>query len=266
MAQQFTIHIGSRDGGVPVERLLEAVTKTLAVLGRLDARTSGERKPVIHWRVTKATTQSPLALTLTAHVSSSHRDNSHDVVRTYLKGLRKLETGKGMPQDFPDDAIRETRALIGLLDRGLSHLEFSAPGEQTVAPSLRSAAVIDEFFDKRAAFVFDETTLEGSLEVVSVHGAETVDVFDPLSNARVRCVLPEGLLPRAVEALGRRVAVSGRAKFNDQGRPLSIEVQSIRLLRDRATLPKASDFEGSGRLDITGGIESSEFVRRLRDD
>jgi hypothetical protein len=144
-------------------------------------------------------------------------------------------------------------------------MEFSAPGEETVAPTLRSAAMIDEFFGKRSTYHMADTTIEGSLETVTIHRGDAFDVFDQLTGTRVRCMLPEGKIQDAVAALGKRVSVSGRAKFSEKGRPLSIEVETIRVLRDKVGLPKASDFEGTGRLDITAGMDSAEFVRRLRD-
>jgi hypothetical protein len=144
-------------------------------------------------------------------------------------------------------------------------MEFAAPGEESVSPTLRSAALIDEFFGRRAACHLSNTTVEGSLETVTIHGGEAFDVFDQLTGTRVRCMLPDGQISEAVNALGKRVAVSGRAKFSDKGRPVSIEVESIRVLRTKSALPAASDFEGDGKLNITGGTDSAEFVRRLRD-
>lgn len=265
MSQKFTILVEGRDGGVPAERLVDVLDKALAVLRDLDARSSEDGKAGIHWNIIKATTNSPLTLTLEAHVPAKRRDTSRAVVKSYMRGMRKLESGKGVPSDFGDDTLKEARGLLGLLDRGVSRMEFSAPGEEKVVPTLRSAALIDEFFGRHAAYHLADTTVEGSLETVTIHGGEAFDVFDQLTGTRMRCILPDGQINEAVSALGKRVAVSGRAKFSDKGRPISIEVESIRVLRDKKDLPSASDFEGEGRLDITGGEDSAEFVRRLRD-
>lgn len=265
MGQPFTITVQGRDGGVPVERLLEALAKTVGILRNLDAKNSEDGKAGIHWHITKATTNSPLTLTLTPRVAPRRRDNSREVGRAFLRGMRKLESGKGVPSDFGEDALKEARTLLALLDRGVSRLEFSAPGEEPVAPTLRSAAVIDEFLGMRSAYHLTDTTIEGSLETVTIHGGEAFDVFDQLTGTRVRCILPDGQLHTVVAALGKRVAVTGRAQFSSKGRPVLIEVESIRLMREKAGLPRASDFEGEGRLDITGGTDSSEFVRRMRD-
>jgi hypothetical protein len=265
MGQQFTILVEGRDGGVPAERFVDVVVKALAVMRDLDARSSEDGKAAIHWHITKATTNTPLTLTLEAHVPAQRRDTSRAVVKSYFRGLRKLESGKGVPSDFGDDTLKEARSLLGLLDRGVSRVEFSAPGEEKVVPTLRSAALIDEFFGRRTTYHLADTTVEGSLETVTIHGGDAFDIFDQLTGTRVRCVLGEGRITEAVAALGKRVSVSGRAKFSEKGRPLSIEVESIRVMRDKAGLPKASDFEGAGKLDVTGGIDSVEFVRRLRD-
>lgn len=265
MSQKLTILVEGRDGGVPAERLVEVLAKALTLLHDLDARSSEDGKSAIHWHIVKATTNSPLTLTLEAHVPAERRDTSKSVVKTYMRGLRKLESGKGVPSDFGDETLKEARALLSLLGRGVSRLEFAAPGEEKVTPTLRSAALIDEFFGRRATYYRADTTVEGSLETVTIHGGDAFDVFDQLTGTRVRCALPDGKLGEAVGALGKRVAVSGRAKFSEKGRPISIEVESIRVLRDKRDLPSASDFEGEGKLDITGGMDSVQFVRRLRD-
>lgn len=265
MAQSFTILVEGRDGGVPAERFVEVIQRALAVVRALDAKYSEDGRAAIRWNVTKATTNSPLTLTLEAHVPARRRDTSRAVVKSYMLGMRKLESGKGVPSDFGDDTLKEARALLGQLDRGISRMEFAAPGEEKVVPTLRSAALIDEFFGRRAAYHLSDTTVEGSLETVTIHGGEAFDVFDQLTGTRVRCILPDGQISEAVKALGKRVAVSGRAKFSNKGRPESIEVEAIRVLRDKSELPAASDFEGEGKLDITGGMDSAEFVRRLRD-
>jgi hypothetical protein len=265
MSQKITILVEGRDGGVPAERFAEAVTRWLSIVSKIESKNSEDGKSGIHWHIIRATTNSPLTLTLEAQVPGKRRDTSKAVVKSYMRGMRKLESGSGVPSDFGDDTLKEARALLGLLDRGVSRIEFAAPGEEKITPTLRSAAMIDEFFGRRAAYHLADTTVEGSLETVTIHGGEAFDIFDQLTGTRVRCVLPEGKLNEAVGALGKRVGVSGRAKFSDKGRPISIEVDSIRVLRDKVDLPSASDFEGGGRLDITGGMDSVEFVRRLRD-
>ncbi|MBX3386410.1 MAG: hypothetical protein KF768_07555 [Phycisphaeraceae bacterium] len=265
MTQTFTILVEGRDGGVPAERFVDVIHKVLAVLRELDSKSSGDGKPSIHWNITRATSNSPLTLTLEANVPARRRDTSRTVFKSYMRGMRKLESGKGVPSDFDDDTLREARALLGLLDRGVARMEFAGPGEEAVSPTLRSAALIDEFMGRRAAYHLSETAIEGSLETVTIHGGEAFDVFDQLTGTRVRCILPDGQIGEAVSALGKRVAVSGRAKFSDKGRPISIEVEEIRVLRDKSELPAASDFEGDGKLDITGGMDSADFVRRIRD-
>lgn len=265
MPQHLTISVEGHDGGIPVDRLLELLTKTLAVLRDIDLENGEDGKISLRWDVSKATTNSPIELTFSPQALPHRRDTSRAVVKSYMRGMRKIESGQGVPSDFGDDGLKEARGIVGLLERGLSRIAFGSEGEEPVVPTLRSAALIDEFFGKRSTYHLTDTTIEGSLETVTIHGGDAFDVFDQLTGARVRCTLADGKIQDAVQALGKRVAVSGRTKFSDKGRPLSIEVESIRVLREKTGLPKASDFEGAGKLDITGGMDSAEFVRRLRD-
>ena len=61
----------------------------------------------------------------------------------------------------------------------------------------------------------------------------------------------------------RRVVVTGKIITNRETRKKEIYVDKIRVLGDRKDLPQLEDLRG---IDITGGAESSEYIRNLRDD
>ena len=61
----------------------------------------------------------------------------------------------------------------------------------------------------------------------------------------------------AAESIGKRVELTGWISGG------LIMVESIRVLRPRSELPQFDDLAG---IDITGGMESAAYVRRLRDD
>ena len=123
MGQQFTISVEGRDGGVPAEQFVDVLVKALAVLRDLDARSSEDGKAAIHWNITKATTNSPLTLTLEAHVPAQRRDTSRAVVKSYMRGMRKLESGNGVPSDFRDDTLKEAW-IDKLIEMGVLYTWF----------------------------------------------------------------------------------------------------------------------------------------------
>ena len=57
------------------------------------------------------------------------------------------------------------------------------------------------------------------------------------------------------------MAVSGRLRYRNN-KPVLMHVESIRILRNTEELPQAKDI---GPLDLTNGMSSEDYVRRLRD-
>jgi hypothetical protein len=67
----------------------------------------------------------------------------------------------------------------------------------------------------------------------------------------------------ARDAWKRRVRVSGKILVSYQSRrPNRIDVESIEILPRKSELPRLADLPP---LDITGGMEEAEYVRKLRD-
>ena len=59
-----------------------------------------------------------------------------------------------------------------------------------------------------------------------------------------------------------RVCVLGDVRYSSEGIPTSVTVDDIRILRKRSELPQLQDLRA---IDITGGLESSDFVVEMRD-
>lgn len=264
MGKELTITVQGKDTRVTVRSLIEMLERALGVLRELDAQMSENQRAGMQWEVVKVSMNSPLTMTLGAKIPTNRRDNSADVVRTFLRGLATFEKSATVPKYFNDDALSETRKLVNLLNNGVARLEFSSTGEEKVTPTLHSAANIDEIVNKQHAFYYEETTVEGRLEVLSAHNGTRLSIWDVLTNTKVECLVNDEQLEGAKAAFRKRVAVTGRAKVTRKGKPLSIKVESIRVLRETGELPQAKDFEGTGRVDITGGVDSAEYIRGMR--
>jgi hypothetical protein len=109
---------------------------------------------------------------------------------------------------------------------------------------------------------FEHGQLDGTVENLISHNQLYFSLYDALSGARVRCNFTADLSEPIRAAWRKRVVVDGRIRFGGDGSPMEVKVDSVTPKEGRESLPQ---FKGI-YIDITGGIESSQHVRELRDD
>jgi len=114
----------------------------------------------------------------------------------------------------------------------------------------------------RKPHYFEHGAIEGELGIS--RSRDQLVVIDALTGQQIPCYLADEHLESTVrEAWKCRVSVEGRIKVDRRtSQPIELAVENIRILRDRNDLPQLKDLHG---IDITGGVESSEHVRGLRD-
>lgn len=265
MSKDLVIRVEGKEERITARSFIETVKLALGVLKELDARLSEDDASVMEWEISNVSMNSPLTMTLHPNTSKQRNDNSAVVIRTFLRGLSSVEKSATVPFNFSEEALKSTRKLVSLLNNGVARMEFSAVGEEKVAPTLHAAANIDEIISKQPVSLFEMTTIGGQLDVIDAHKGTKFIIYDFLTNSRVPCIVSDDQLELAKSALRKRVEVTGRAKMTHAGKPILLHVESIRLLRDQANLPKPTDFKGAGRIDITGGVDSADYIREMRD-
>jgi hypothetical protein len=112
-------------------------------------------------------------------------------------------------------------------------------------------------------------SLEGELRKLSgIAGGrrDRLSLFNRVLEEYVPCTFSSRLSELedlAKQGWKRRVIVSGKIYVSSTSRhPVKIEVDAIQILPLRTELPRLADLP---KLDITHGMEESEYVRRLRD-
>ena len=246
---QISIDVSGRKDLVDAldwETIFSETLTTLKKLSKAVAVARNIKRPrSARWKIADASTHSPLHLTLSEE-STDLDDSSPEAVRLYLQGVRVLEAEKPPtepPPFFDEVSLASLGRLVSVLRRDTRSLIFSSPGIDPVAATMRTAINIDELIGAKFK-------ASGALE------------GDPLTDYRIACYISPDKLEEAKAAFPHRIAAYGQIRYAKSGKPLSIDIQQIRRLRLRSDLPQVEDI---GKLDLTGGTDSSEYIRRLRD-
>jgi hypothetical protein len=262
---QISIDVSGRKDLVDALDWQTIFNETLATLKNL-TRAIGLAKNIKQprpgrWKISEASTKSPFHLTLSEE-STDLDDASHEAVHVYIQGIRALEADEPPtepPAFFENKTLSSVRRLVSVLKRDTGSLVFSSPDIEPISATERVAINVDELIGAK----FKATgALEGILETLTARGKVNFKLHDPLTNYRIACYISPEKLEEAKAAFPHRVAVYGPIRYAKSGRPLSIDVEHIRRLRLRSELPQLKDL---GRIDLTGGADSSEHIRRLRD-
>ncbi|HYH67866.1 MAG TPA: hypothetical protein VD866_24425 [Urbifossiella sp.] len=266
MANELTITLSGDDGAVSVTALIEALENTIQVLRSLEAQHG--LSETIRWEVVRATMKSPLTLTIAAKVRAMKaRKASGQVMDSYVGGLRDVFVNTVRPKDFDDDSLEAVRRLATQPYKEHAKLTVQTNTHQVVIPD--SDPLVVENITRliaatkgRVSQSHHETgTIEGTLEVVSTHHGDSFSVWEHLTGYKVECQSTPEQLEQAKGLLRSRVAVLGRIRYLAR-KPVSLEVERIRRLRTSEELPQPSTI---GKVDLTGGVASEEFVREGRD-
>jgi hypothetical protein len=204
------------------------------------------------WKVSAASLQSPLSLTL-----SSDEPQSDFVTREYMGTLDAIDKSSDIPKESISQSILEhAKELVSVLNDGVAQLSFSTPVYPAIHPTQRVAANVDYL---TAPAYEDYSTIEGKIETLSVHGRTLFRIYDEITGHSIACFFREDKLAEAHGLFNKRVSVSGVAKYNRMGRAVSIRVENIRQLVGGIKLDQLKD------INITGGIPSEDYIRKLRD-
>ncbi len=69
-------------------------------------------------------------------------------------------------------------------------------------------------------------------------------VYDSLKERAIKCSFDENMLPSILAAFSKRVSVFGIVKYEQEGKPKSIEIKNLEVFPDQEKLPKAKDVRG----------------------
>jgi hypothetical protein len=266
---QISVTIAGKADRMDADATIATLRDWLDTLKEIDKEVSGTDSGSIEWRLVAASTSSPLTVTLQPEARLAG-DFGPQVVRTYMDGIESLRRGKAPPREFSDRAVSALRRLADRLRDGIGHVTFES-SDRALPISAELISTLDRLVSSRSEpvapppreFAHEEIgEIEGDVETLASHTSTYFNLWEILTSRRVKCSFPESLTEQVREAWRKRAVASGLIQYGSDGRPQSMVVDSLRLKTPRSLLP---DFKDVG-IDITGGVESSEYVRGLRGD
>ena len=109
------------------------------------------------------------------------------------------------------------------------------------------------------------SSIDGKLDVISVHRQPSFVIYEHGTGYRVRCVFPDNYLDRVKDYLGSRVIVEGFVHYRGDGMPLMVSQPTAIQKMDAPKQEDISVYRGS-LPGISGGLSSYEYVRQLREN
>jgi hypothetical protein len=263
------------DNGVhytDADAFIEVISQTIALLKELNKAQSVYGSESLKWAVVDAGHSSPL---FTEFAPVRFRDTDPDigasVVHDFVLGIHHLEVSDTPPPQFSEPALHKASKLLQSLGRGVGVIQFSSNGFVATATKVGSANAQTAIakYDLAKAVHSSEYqeygSIEGHLRSLSEQagGKDRIDIIEELTGQTIRCYIRSDFDHEAAAAWKKRVSVTGMITVGRRTRrPVSVQVESIRVLRDSSELPQIEDLFG---IQITGGMSPEEYVRGLRD-
>ena len=212
------------------------------------------------WLITKATTNSPLCITITARSEKKPRVVRR-VVRTFVTGIRAIEQGTEPPLDFTYKDLESAKRMVSVLTDGVKGLSFTDSDGEEARATLHLAANAQSIQD--TLYHYEGASFRGVLENITTHGDTNVfSIFDSLTDHEIPCHFSDEDTARVGSLIKQRINVYGRTRFDRSGLPVYIDVEEFHPVCSEEDLIKISEAPPT---NITGGIDSVEYVRRIRD-
>lgn len=251
----ITIRIEEEDNRLPFNAFFDAVAGTVSILKDIDSEMSTEKKQSLEWDISSVSMHSPLEFTLEAipYDESMRRDP----ITPFLDDVNRLERGE-KAHFLNQKQQNRLKKIVGALDKGIRSITFNSNGNAAKV----SRVIVDTIMDYsvKKSDHYEIGSIEGRLEVISVHGKDSIKVWDRRFNDEVTCTLSDEKLEEAKRALGKRVKIRGRIKYHKKHPKYVVDVFDIRVLREIKELPQPDKI---GPIDLFGDEEPADILRGI---
>ncbi len=259
-AAEITVSVDGQTPDQLVQPFLDAIARSLEILRDLDASISMKRRLTLRWAIAHMHIGSPAEMTIKALPPATGKDVSQDVANRYLEGLALLAQGGQLPTFFSDDTLNSAKRLADLTN-GNERVVILRTGSKSLQVTQHISVNVDDMTKARFESV---GSVEGVMEMVTVHETAYFRVYDAIQGWGVPCYFRQEALDEVRNALGKRVSITGRVRSDRHGKPDAVQVSDIRILGSEP-LPTPGEIRGIAK-GMTGGLKAEDYLREMRRD
>jgi hypothetical protein len=272
--KKLTVKItGICDDRISADAVISVIQETVDALKDVGRVVSERGKANIEWHIVSISMQSPLEAVFmgTDELTDRQESQSPIAIESWMSGLRRLESSAECPPGFTTKSLKSISHIQRFFAKQIRKVEYREDDEEYLP-------LTDEIFhnakiansqvrrstETRTDYV-DHGSIEGVLTTLSTSsGSDKIVISESLDSHDVPCFFSDKAIEeKARNAWKRRVIVTGSITYSGEtGEPVNVNVEGIRVMPAEVELPRLDVLEP---VDITNGVESSEYVRRIRD-
>lgn len=249
-------------GKISLESFLIVIDSSLDILKDLDSAISKQPQGSLDWVIEDIYPTGSIGIEIMSKVRDPKIDYAKEVAESYYNGIEIIHTKGITPPYFSDNCLK----LLGKMAKGLR--KNGAEAVEVCDPIKEKTTQFDSGIitttNQLIGYSYKSFgSVEGTLEMISIHKPARFNVYHSVSLHAVRCNLKEEDIEKVKEALGRRVVVSGLVSYNTKHEPKRVEVEELEIIPREDELPTIDDFIGSDP-DYTGEMTTEEYIRSIR--
>lgn len=246
---------------IPVAAFLDAAENLRRILAEL-AKDLTDVK--LSWSISNLRMGSAALAQSTPIETPDEAEATREVVDSMMSGLALITEKPERPRNFSDRILEQSRRLSKAIEGPVTGVVVRGrfgSDQREIKVTKQLEVNVEKIVGKPYHY---RGSVEGVLEVVSIHGGFSVAIVDSLRQRLITCICDEETFTKLRELLGKRMRLKGHIRTDKRGRPSEIKVETYQILRSREELPQAADVRGIvSDLDVIPAEEIRELARSV---
>lgn len=247
---------------IPMQTFASAVIGLEEMLYDIDREISG--KFTVEWGIRDLKTREKAIVAVPRLAGKKVQNNSDLIIPAFLNGLKTIRAKAVRPNHFSDDALANAKELSLAVNGDVQKITVTGSLNGKLArPVILTHDVarhVDEVIGPRYTAI---GSVEGKLEMISIRRFLKFGITHAITGRMVNCRFTFAMLEQIKASLGKRVIAAGIVHYNAQDEPVRVDVEWLRILKERHELPSIEAIGGSDP-DFTGPLSTEEYLRSLR--